>query len=33
MDAAFKLFEKKINALQDLDENGESGFAKEFQVW
>ncbi|CAB4018068.1 tyrosine- phosphatase non-receptor type 12 isoform X2, partial [Paramuricea clavata] len=32
METAFKQFEKRINALQELDQNGESGFAREFQA-
>ena len=32
METAFKQFEKTINALSELDQNCESGFAREFQV-
>ncbi|XP_028407981.1 tyrosine-protein phosphatase non-receptor type 12-like isoform X2 [Dendronephthya gigantea] len=32
METAFKQFEKTINVLGELDQNGESGFAREFQA-
>ncbi len=32
-ESAFKQFEQRINALKDPDQNGESGFARDFQVW
>lgn len=32
LENAFKLFEKRLAVLQEVDKKGESGFAREFKV-